>query len=300
MVTSNVTPVENETPLDLAGYRAWALVEGGGGPKGSVRRGGRGRPLPEQTVDADMKILAELGGLVQQRKCDPRDRSAMLEVAKAFRDQLDTRPPKDRNGNIKKEGKLSPLSVERYMIVARRYFRYAGLLEPNSPDWELLKGPTIRRSRTLFSPEELDAWFSVVSGREDKRIELATWLLLTEVPVASLVELAFADVDLARCTLQVGKVRRQIGPELGQLLSSAENRQDTDPLLISEARRHGGRRSRSPMTVPGLRSLWNDARLLVPGKGPTMAALLAVGRQAIVDRTAGESIYVFRDPVRLA
>lgn len=301
--------------LDLEGFGDWAR-ERGGRParddRGEIERE-NGRPLfnriKESTIETEQQILLLLDTSLSIQGIE--DPAQIPNALGGFKDFLATKVrgrkrkmPLPKGAEIKRG--VAPATVERYLVVCRRYYRFhmeVKAREPRPPTRrESFKGPTLnthRRGR-LISPEAFNGWLAFLQGGSaDHRVLVAAWLLIAGVPIEQLTELTYGkEVKKLRdgqveLELPGANVREVKDPGLPIVLSSYEVGQ---PVFRSGARSNPN--PNGNLTIAGFRRLWTSARrkhLEQTGRpGPTMRDLKLVGDRVKLEFDGAAWVYVPR------
>lgn len=278
-------------------FATWAR-EKGGPPERDPVTGDVRSPftrLDEATVRQDMMILKQFETHVRGREGDTY--GALLTHAESWKAWLET-----------KKEPLQPVSVERYLVAVRRYFRFRFRGQPRVGTEP--KGPFIPKKKPrLLAPASLDEWIKAVDLNSDPKLKIATWLLLDGFSVDELVDLEYGNhiresddgaVEIRRPD-QVTPAPAAIAPVLGRGLQLTGGR-GVVFAVRPQAKGKGGRflptdspddrpGPRAPMTTQTLRLIWRELRDRIEPRGPTMRDVAVVGRAVTIRFEAGELVY---------
>lgn len=249
---------------------------------------GTRQPLDDATIDQDRMILGNFAGWVagynqsHDRQFDPATPDGLSALITAWPDSLRARG-------------LKVATIERYMVTMRRYARHRGFEEGQ------FKGLTPRNSRPrgpakLIEVTQLESWLEQIAD-QNELVLLATWLLLSRVPVGKLPELTF-DLNVkrsrGRVTVELDDRKLDLASWPAGLL--ADRWKKGAPVLAVEiddefALRIGDdAKAGDLVAVPPylLRRRWEALQGKGAGRGPAMREILAFGRLYEVDQVDGQ------------
>lgn len=315
-----------EFDLDLQGFAVWARKRGGyplrgeddqlllapvpdtakskgqldrerdGEPplEGDKRGEVIGRAVHERTIKQELAVLDSFQKTMNIKKLDPENFEALYEGLSHFMAYLKTRTVVKKKGEEPKP--LSPATIERYLIVVRRYMRFVG--RPAAA--RTVPGPYRPKEKKGPIPSAaMNAWLKALPA-EDSRLSIITWLLLAGVDVGDLPALRYDDqvmIDGNGVEILVDGELKSPSDELYALLTADHALVGgRGPVLRSKARRNAGREL--ALTLTGLRSLWTDFRVSLDPPGPSMREAAMTGRRVVLRRRGRGWIYEYRETAR--
>jgi len=292
--------------LDPDGFEKWSTA--GGRPvrsdSGDVEKGKFGQVIyqgvSESTIAMERKVLELLDTSLDIQNTTPDLIPRAMEGFKKF---LDTKPkgrklpgemPEDKPRGVK------PATVERYLVVCRRYYRFHEETKRGKPrpaaKSEKFMGPpqnTHRRGRIL-SEKDFNSWVEILPS-QDVRVSFANWLLLAGVPVDEVTSMTFGtDVVRSASGVELCAVgqRRLLPP--GQSVFDAAF-VDGRQVFLSGAISN---KNDGQLTTSGLRRLWGEARrahMKEHGSpGPTMRDVKTIGDRVNLEAKDGRWEFIAR------
>ena len=312
MEAANPDNMRDFGPLDLSGFKDWALTNGG--PRVRLEDGtfatDRAR-IRASTVEQDVRILRQFG-LTLQREVRKRERRELGDVA-GGEAEINFALPYFQMEMEQRE--LAPATQERYLVAIRRYLRY--LTHRQVPVGRILGPKRPSKSSSLLHPDDLTRWLDFIADY-DQRLHIATWLALAKVPVGRIAGITFGReilIDGDEVKLKIDQVELPPVPEtLRSLLlaaaAAAGGGRRGEPLFPSNTPRKAGSRMKSAarlpptqrprLTVSGLGHLWAAARKQLDPIGPTLSQVAVVGRNVLLKREGKGWVYVPRpDPLAI-
>ena len=305
-------PEETENPIDFEvldgeGFAEWAKEEGGRAARedGEIVRDKDHRELygmlEESTIETEKRILHQLDVSLVIQGLGPMEIPMALPV---FREYLENKTPgrplarpdvdQPRDTHLEKGEEagrgLAPATIERYLVVCRRYFRFHMEVKEHRSERPTAKGmsfkgpPLNSKRRGLLLPaNEFNEWIQTVTEYQDYRPRFATWLIIAGVKIDALTSLRWGS-DLiesgSTTTLRADLVPygREL-PRAGQLaLRSPKSAREGDLVFISSS--HANPNDDAELTLSGLRRLWTSARRSHQKRtslpGPTMRDIKTV------------------------
>lgn len=292
--------------LDPDAFERWSKA--GGRPardeRGDLDRGKDGRVLyrevSDSTIAMERKVLELLDTSLDIQDTTP---DFIPEAMTGFKEFLSTKPkgrklpgkvPEDKPRGVK------PATVERYLVVCRRYHRFhvemnKGRARPAAKSESFMGPPqnTHRRGRIL-SEKEFNSWVEILPS-QDVRVSFANWLLLAGVPVDEVTSMTFGtDVVRSASGVELCAVgeRRLLPP--GQNVFDAAF-VDGRQVFLSGA---VSNKNDGQLSTSGLRRLWGEARRAHMKEhgtpGPTMRDVKTIGDRVDLEAAGGSWKFIAR------
>lgn len=286
------------TFLDTEGFEAWAANSGGRPHRTEkheidVRKDADGRFLGREvdlvTLKQEREVLFQFGRILIENDWKSYDQSAIQEGMRIFKERLESRRPKNAKDP---DRRLSPVTVERYLTVVRRYARYRKV----PPGARLQSGPSIPRPlRSIIGVDLFNAWMDSLPA-DDSRLAIITWLAISQMELGLLEDLVYGDhvtVHGSKVDVKIaGFILNPTEPLRALLIEGFRAEGGEGPVFRSRARFHSG--GNPQMTLAGIRSLWTGQRRRLNPEGPTMREMSALGRRVNLHRRDNRWVYEYK------